>query len=486
MTNDNNLWVTILRDKYLRNHTIQSWPIGRNASHTWRSIMHIRHILEKGTKWTIGDGKSVDLWKDWWCGNGTLANRYPGPHTEEHIKVEAIIDNGTWNLSSIEHIVDEGTCNDILNIKLPSYSQVIDHPSWGDSVNGLCTASPAYDMIKDDRNDLEGWNWFWKMKVPQKFKSFIWLIFHNKLPTNSLRARRGMATSDSCPRCNGSPETINHLFRDCPKVIPLWDKFHMGRTMREGFESSTNDWISHNLKRSKIIRMTNEIPWNLLFCAILWQIWKDRNRKSFDNIDMFPEVSSKMVCSYAFEIVEAFKSPLVSGPTKNRLTLWCAPNAGNLKLNTDGCWYESNGKAGFRGIFRNARGDWELGFYGRMMASSSLETELWGIYRGLTIILEKGLYNVQLESDSQTAVILINEGANTTHPHNNIINDGKYLLERTKSKLTHIYRGANECADFLARLGAEQMEDLMVSNTPPLEIREFMNRDSQNLRQFLD
>lgn len=158
---------------------------------------------------------------------------------------------------------------------------------------------------------------------------------------------------------------------------------------------------------------------------------------------MIPEVSSRILSTYALEIVEAFKSPLVSGPAKNRMTLWYAPNAGNLKLNTDGCWYESIGKAGFGGIFRNERGEWELGNFGRMMASSSLETELWSIYRGLTIILERGLYDVQIESDSQTAVILFNEGANTTHPHSNIINDGKYLLERTRSNLTHIYRGAN-------------------------------------------
>jgi len=65
-----------------------------------------------------------------------------------------------------------------------------------------------------------------------------------------------------------------------------------------------------------------------------------------------------------------------------------------------------------------------------MMAASSIETEIWSIYRGLTIILEKGLKNIQIESDSQTAVILFNERANTNHPQSNIINDGKYLLNR--------------------------------------------------------
>lgn len=157
---------------------------------------------------------------------------------------------------------------------------------------------------------------FWKMKIPQKLKVFIWLIFHNKLPTNFLRAKRGMIISDLCPRCNNSPETINHLFRDCPKAIQLWDKFQTGRAMRTGFESSTFDWVSHNLKRSRILHLNKDIPWNTLFCTILWQIWKDRNKKSFDDIDMVPEVSSRLLYSYALEIVEAFKSPMASSPPK--------------------------------------------------------------------------------------------------------------------------------------------------------------------------
>lgn len=121
-----------------------------------------------------------------------------------------------------------------------------------------------------------------------------------------------------------------------------------------------------------------------------------------------------------------------------------------------------------------------------MQTSSSLETEIWGIYRGLTIILEKGWRNSQIESDSQTAVLLFNEGANMNHPQSNILNDGKYLLARTGSTLNHISRSANECADCLAHLGAEQDEELVVVSSPPLALREFFVRDSLNIRQILD
>lgn len=246
------------------------------------------------------------------------------------------------------------------------------------------------------------------------------------------------------------------------------------------------EWISVNLKKKKLLYIGTEVPWNILFCTTLWQNWKDRNRKSFDNVDSYPEVSSKVLRSYSTEIVEAFKSPLVTGPTKPKLTCWFPPATGNLKLNTDGYWYESIRKEGFGGLFRNDQGAWVLGYHGKMVVGSCLEKEIWSIYRGLTIILEKGLTNVHIESNSQTAVLLFNDGANTNHPQSNILNDGKYLPSRTGSTLSHIYRGANQCADFLARLGVEQEEELVVSATPPLAIREFLLRDSLNIHQYLD
>lgn len=43
---------------------------------------------------------------DWWCENGPLAKRYLGPHTLENTKVAVIIENGHWNLETIENIVN--------------------------------------------------------------------------------------------------------------------------------------------------------------------------------------------------------------------------------------------------------------------------------------------------------------------------------------------------------------------------------------------
>jgi hypothetical protein len=55
--------------------------------------------------------------------------------------------------------------------------------------------------------------------------------------------------------------------------------------------------------------------------------------------------------SYAEEIQEAYKSITLQVRQIPRLTTWLPPKA-NLKLNTDGWWYNFNGTVGYGGIIR--------------------------------------------------------------------------------------------------------------------------------------
>lgn len=127
-----------------------------------------------------------------------------------------------------------------------------------------------------------------------------------------------------------------------------------------------------------------------------------------------------------------------------------------------------------------------MGYFGKADCDSSLEDENWGIYRGLTIILEKSMSRITIELDALMAVKLINEGDSVDHPQRNMIKDAHAILTRTESTLQHIYREVDQYADRLARIGAEKGEDPVVSTVQPISLREFWIRDHLNLRQILD
>lgn len=138
-------------------------------------------------KWSIGDGSIVNLWTDWWCGNVPLIQQYPDVQVDMNMKVRDIIDD-YGKLEPIAHLISDHMIEDILNIHINFYSHSMDRPSWVGSANGMFSVSAAYDLINKEDTDLKGWKWIWKLKIPQKLKGFVWLIRHNSLPTNHLRA----------------------------------------------------------------------------------------------------------------------------------------------------------------------------------------------------------------------------------------------------------------------------------------------------------
>ncbi|XP_058208318.1 uncharacterized protein LOC131321348 [Rhododendron vialii] len=190
------------------------------------------------------------------------------------------------------------------------------------------------------------------------------------------------------------------------------------------------------------------------------------------------------------------------------------PSPGKLELNTNGCFYESINKAGYGGVLRDSSGKWVLGYYGKATSTSSLEVEIWAIYRGLTVIFKKGISSVILEFDSSVTVNFCNEGPPpdhpwhdygvvgisydvsrelvtsliwavvpkfVTHPQRHIIEEVRRLAGGTNSIITHIYRQANQTADCLARLGSQQEDDLIVTSSIPFAAREFALADAMGV-----
>ncbi|XP_058181362.1 probable LRR receptor-like serine/threonine-protein kinase At1g56140 [Rhododendron vialii] len=270
----------------------------------------------------------------------------------------------------------------------------------------------------------------------------------------------------------------NELTGSIPEFIRNWSKLSVLRFQVNAFEGGIP------LTLSKLTALTDLRISDLSNRSSSLAFLKDMTSLSifFENIETPSCVSARNIMTYSKEIVEAFKSPLIMGSQQACLISWMNPSTGNVKLNTDGCWFEMNGRGGFGGLFRDHTGDWIMGFYGMRHFSSSLEAEMWSIYTGLKIILERKLKNVTIESDSLTAVNLIKEGNPHNHPQSVLINEAHFIMAKTDTLIEHTYRSANQCADHLARMGIEQMDELVFVMNMPISLREFVIRDRLNIR----
>lgn len=79
---------------------------------------------------------------------------------------------------------------------------------------------------------------------------------------------------------------------------------------------------------------------------------------------------------------------------------------------------------GYGGVLREERGHWVLGLLGRLKDCTSVEAELWGLFRGLELIHSQRMEPLEIELDSTVVVAPINEEHPETFTTSHVFNQG--------------------------------------------------------------
>lgn len=173
----------------------------------------------------------------------------------------------------------------------------------------------------------------------------------------------------------------------------------------------------------------------------------------------------------AADILRAFASPQDAPRRLPRLVKWLPRIADGIIVNVDGSVCGSPSRGGFGGCYRNSLGEWKGGFYGFVNDAHILHLELLGIFYGLSFAWERGHRLVECQSDSLDAVNLVLSVPPSTHLYAPLVWDIKELLGRPWSvDFHHTLREGNACADFLAKMGAQQDEALVFEENPLAEM----------------
>ncbi|KAL7231425.1 hypothetical protein ACSBR2_009643 [Camellia fascicularis] len=78
--------------------------------------------------------------------------------------------------------------------------------------------------------------------------------------------------------------------------------------------------------------------------------------------------------------------------------------------------------------------------------------------------------NIRLETNSQLAMQLIQDGADSSCPYRALIEDANFIQRRCNYSISYIPREANQCADALANIRVSQTEHLVFLDEPPSAI----------------
>ena len=64
LANHNSLVAKIFKEKYFPNGDILTAKLGSSPFYAWRSIYNSLEVIQRGTRWRVGNGKMIQIWDD--------------------------------------------------------------------------------------------------------------------------------------------------------------------------------------------------------------------------------------------------------------------------------------------------------------------------------------------------------------------------------------------------------------------------------------
>lgn len=224
---ENSLWSGVSLGKYGRNFHTDGRVVSKGSdSNLWRHMVHLWDGMKSMEYWSIGNGQSTHFWNDSWVEPGLRLIEFAAgiPSDIEEARVcDMVNDSGQWTCVKL----GDSWPMDMklkINAVLPlEAGNGLDKVLWAETADGIFTVKSSYEALYRFKFDLQDgiWKRIWRMGVPERIRTFIWLVKHERLLTNKRNSKMGLVRP-YCGHCIMEVETIIHVLRDCPKAVEVW------------------------------------------------------------------------------------------------------------------------------------------------------------------------------------------------------------------------------------------------------------------------
>jgi ribonuclease HI len=481
-TGARDLWCEVLRGKYNCHDLSNNTVVKNSDSSLWKNLIKLSVHLNDYCFWAIGDGRIVNAWNDVWIEEGLRISELnlQIPETLKDVKVRTLVDQeGNWNWSLFQEWMPMSLIHKIAAV-LPPTDESGDDKLLGSGVDGeQFDVASMYNILCNFISDNNHTIWMnvWRLHVTERVKCFMWIVCHERIITNSIKARMRLGSS-LCKLCGTVEETCIHALRDCDRVRPLWLSVVPVAVRAMFFGTDIQQWILMNLNGD--IRWRNNIRWEDFWATACHSIWMWRNRELHDDGFNRP---ARPVINVMNSISDYYQARMTSCivtklPRATSLIGWKLPAEGRVKINTDGACKDRR-TAGCGGVIRDSRGRWCGGFAKHVGSCSAFVAELWGVLEGLKYARLLGLHVVELNIDSLAVVHVIKTGMTRSSMGFPLVKHIQRLLAMDwEVHISHSYREANQCADALANMGCELNCSIVYFDVCPSRIKHLFVSDS--------
>ncbi|XP_074290558.1 uncharacterized protein LOC141617273 [Silene latifolia] len=270
-------------------------------SYIWSGICKAVCAAKSGICWKIGNGNLVDIWSSRWI-NGALPSvsaPVPAPDSVPSLS-DFLLESGDWNPTMVFRYFTSTCAKEIIALEPPA-TNFDDFLYWKYTEDGTYSARSGYSLLWSEspassciRSIVHNFPWqlVWRKEIPPKHSVMLWRLAHNIMPTADNLLSKHVPVDSVCPLCRASPETEEHLFRNCVFAQHIWKASALGINSIANpsipFVSWIADFVSYLYRQA----LASDRKWLLLyFCCVLQAIWTTRNSVLFRNKMVDPVVT---------------------------------------------------------------------------------------------------------------------------------------------------------------------------------------------------
>uniref|UniRef100_A0A2N9JAV2 Reverse transcriptase zinc-binding domain-containing protein n=1 Tax=Fagus sylvatica TaxID=28930 RepID=A0A2N9JAV2_FAGSY len=174
-------WISFGRDSLCRRALRSKYKVDddwlgkdpcKNASPLWKAIEKLRAVVKKGACYIVGDGTSIDMWKDLWV--PWLEGFTPIPLHPNLTGTPMLVSNHfdpvsrLWKIDVLKNLVDPTSLAAILKIMVPAGAQQ-DRIIWTLNPSGCFTVKSAItSCLSPNTTTIQPnslWQQLWKLKL---------------------------------------------------------------------------------------------------------------------------------------------------------------------------------------------------------------------------------------------------------------------------------------------------------------------------------
>lgn len=289
VTEEDCLWIQVLQSKYGKDgmSSFNNTTVANN-SNLWKGMKENWSILENNISWKVENGLTVRFWLDTWVTSEPLITRVIKNVDDEEIgrSVHSYWKDSAWIFEEFEDKLPQEIVLKIKAIYLREDADATDRLRWDGSTDGRFSVRSCYMKMMSQRasNRDQTWRKIWTTKVPQRYRLFLWQVYHGRIMTNQVRFLFGLTSNSFCTLCNHETESCLHILRDCKYAKEIWKSLLEPNMFADFFKDELQTWIKKNLTAA--LNDGVEIGWDRHFLATIWWLWRWRNDYIFNNTMM--------------------------------------------------------------------------------------------------------------------------------------------------------------------------------------------------------